>query len=150
MALKGNLETVVELKSSPDKFLSVWKSQAHQVPNHTPINIQGVHVHEGDWVKSGSIKIWKYTIAGRSEVFKDKIIVDDEKKTLTGIGLEGDVFKSYKVFNLIWQLTPKDEGSLAKVIIEYEKLNENVPTPDIYLDFIIKITTDVDESISKN
>lgn len=76
--------------------------------------------------------------------------MDDEKKTLTGIGLEGDVFKNYKVFNIGWQFTPKGQGSLAKVIMEYEKLNENVPTPDIYLDFIIKVTKDVDEGICKD
>ncbi|KAG8637496.1 MLP-like protein 31 [Manihot esculenta] len=149
MAFKGNLETVVELKSSPEKFLNVWKCQAHQVPNHTPTNIQGVHVHEGDWVKSGSIKIWKYTVEGKSEVFKEKIIVDDEKKTVTLIGLEGDVFKIYKVCNITWQLTSKGQGSLSKVIIEYEKLNENVPVPGVYLDFLGRITKEIDEGISK-
>ncbi|KAJ9153091.1 hypothetical protein P3X46_026575 [Hevea brasiliensis] len=148
MALKGNLETVLQLKSSPEKFLSVWKGQAHQVPNHTPTNIQGVDVHEGDWVTSGSIKVWKYTVERKSEVFKEKVIVDDEKKTVTLIGLEGDVFKIYKVYNVIWQLTPKGQGSLATIILEYEKLNENVPAPDIYLDFVIRITKDIDEGIS--
>uniref|UniRef100_A0A2C9UFP0 Bet v I/Major latex protein domain-containing protein n=1 Tax=Manihot esculenta TaxID=3983 RepID=A0A2C9UFP0_MANES len=67
MALKGNLETVVEL--NPEKFLSFWKGQAHQVPNHSPTNIQGVHVHEGDCVTSGSIKIWKYTVGKDTSPF---------------------------------------------------------------------------------
>ncbi|KAG8637497.1 MLP-like protein 328 [Manihot esculenta] len=149
MALKGNLETVVELKSSPEKYLSFWKGQAHQVPNHSPTNIQGVHVHEGDWETSGSIKVWKYTIEGRSEVFKEKVIIDDEKKTLTFIGLEGDLLKIYKVFNIIWQFTTKGQGSLSKVIIEYEKLNENVPPPNNYLDLVVTITKEIDEGISK-
>ncbi|KAF2316800.1 hypothetical protein GH714_042141 [Hevea brasiliensis] len=109
------------------------------VPSHTPTNIQGVDVHEGDWVTSGSIKVWKYTVEGRSEIFKEKIVLDDDKKTVTLIGLEGDLLKIYEVYNVIWQLTPKGQGSLAKLILEYEKLNENVPAPRIYLDFVTRI-----------
>ncbi|KAF2316786.1 hypothetical protein GH714_042127 [Hevea brasiliensis] len=117
----------------------------NKVPNHTPTNIQGVDVHEGDWVTSGSIKVWKYTVEGRSEIFKEKIVLDDDKKTVTLIGLEGDLLKIYEVYNVIWQLTPKGQGSLAKLILEYEKLNENVPAPCIYLDFVTRIAKDIDE-----
>ncbi|KAF2297107.1 hypothetical protein GH714_017469 [Hevea brasiliensis] len=117
MALKGKLESVLELKSSPEKFLNPWKEQAHQVPNHSPTNIQGVHVHEGDWVTAGSIKVWNYTIDGRAEVFKEKIVFDDEKKILSIVGLEGDLFKIYKVYTVSWELKPKSQGSLAKVTL---------------------------------
>ncbi|KAJ9166950.1 hypothetical protein P3X46_021639 [Hevea brasiliensis] len=149
MALKGKLETLLELKSSPNKFLSLWKEQAHQVPNHAPTNIQGVHVHDDDWVTPDSIKVWRYTIDGRAEVFKEKIEFDEEKKIVTIIGLEGDVFKICKVLIVTWKLTPKGQGSLAKVTLEYEKLNENVHVPYKYLDFVISMTRDIDEGISK-
>ncbi|KAG8633550.1 MLP-like protein 328 [Manihot esculenta] len=149
MALKGKLETVLELKSSPEKFLNLWKEQAHQVPNHTPTNIQGVHLHEGDWNTHGCIKIWKYNIEGRSEIFKEKTEVDEEKKVVTIIGLEGDAFKLYKVYTAIWELTSNGEGSLTKLTLEYEKLNEDVPVPNNYLDLIISMTKDIDEEITK-
>ncbi|KAJ9166949.1 hypothetical protein P3X46_021638 [Hevea brasiliensis] len=149
MAFKGKLETVLDLKSSPEKFLTLWKKQAYEVPNLTPTNIQGVHVLEGDWVPPGSIKVWNYTIDGKAEVFQEKIELDEEKNIVTLIGLEGDVFKIYKVYTAIWELTPKDQGSLAKLTLEYEKLNENVPVPHNYMDFVISITKDIDEGISK-
>ncbi|OAY29249.1 hypothetical protein MANES_15G129900v8 [Manihot esculenta] len=145
--LKGQLETVVELKCTPDQFLKLWKSQGHQIPNHTPSNIQGVRVHEGDWETSGSIKVWDYTIEGRPEVFKEKVEIDEEKKIVKLIGLDGDVFKLYKVYNGMWHVMPKGQGSLAKTVIEYEKLNESVPTPHIYLDFIVGVTKDIDAGL---
>ncbi|XP_057986573.1 MLP-like protein 34 [Hevea brasiliensis] len=135
-------------QSSPEKFLNLLKEQAHQVPNHSPTNIQGVHVHEGDWVTPGSIKVWNYTIDGRAEVFKEKIELD-EKKVLTITDLEGDVFKIYKVYTAIWELTPRGQGSFAKLTLEYEKLNDNVPVPHKYIDLVISMTKDIDEGISK-
>ncbi|KAJ9153090.1 hypothetical protein P3X46_026574 [Hevea brasiliensis] len=128
--LKGQLETVVELKSTPEKFFKLWKSEVHQIPNHSPSNIQGVRVHEGDWETSGSIKIWDYTVEGKAGVFKEKVEIDEENKIIKLIGLEGD-----------------GQGSLAKLTLEYEKLNESVPAPHIYLDFMISLTTDIDAGL---
>lgn len=62
MSLKGELETVIELKSSPEKFFGVWKTQAYHIPNHTPDNIHAVDMHEGEWETEGSIKIWRYSV----------------------------------------------------------------------------------------
>ncbi|KAJ6689573.1 hypothetical protein OIU85_005934 [Salix viminalis] len=149
MSLKGNLETVMELKSSPEKFFTVWKTQAHHIPNHTPDNIHAVDMHEGDWETEGSIKIWRYSVDGKQEVFKEKVVVDEEKNTVGLIGLEGDVMTKYKLFNPTYHLTPKGGGSLARLIIEYEKLDENIPVPDKYMDFMISITRDIDESLAK-
>jgi hypothetical protein len=38
---------------------------------------------------------------------------------------------------------------LARLIIEYEKLNENIPVPDKYMDFMITVTKDIDASLTK-
>ncbi|XP_057986570.1 major latex protein 149-like [Hevea brasiliensis] len=81
---------------------------------------------------------WANLLDG-AEVFKEKIMLDEEKKKEL-IGPEGDAFKIYKVYNGIWELIPKDQGSLAKVNLEYKKLNENVPVPDKYMDFLISMT----------
>ncbi|KAL9401723.1 hypothetical protein Peur_005572 [Populus x canadensis] len=149
MPLKGELETVIELKSSPEKFFGVWKTQAYHIPNHTPDNIHAVDMHEGEWETEGSIKIWRYSVDGKQEVFKEKVVVDEEKNTLALTGLEGDVMTRYKIFNPTYHLTPKDDGSLARLIIEYEKLNENIPVPDKYMDFMITVTKDIDASLTK-
>lgn len=88
-------------------------------------------------------------IDGKQEVFKEKVVVDEEKNTLALTGLEGDVMTRYKIFNPTYHLTPKDDGSLARLIIEYEKLNENIPVPDKYMDFMITVTKDIDASLTK-
>ncbi|KAJ6903181.1 MLP-like protein 43 [Populus alba x Populus x berolinensis] len=149
MSLKGELETVIELKSSPEKFFSVWKTSAYDIPNHTPDNIHAVDMHEGEWETEGSIKIWRYSVDGKQEVFKEKVVVDEEKNTLALTGLEGDVMTRYKLFNPTYHLTPKGDGSLARLIVEYEKLNENIPVPDKYMDFMVTVTKDIDASLTK-
>ncbi|XP_059446623.1 MLP-like protein 43 [Corylus avellana] len=82
-SLKGKLETEIEIKADPQKFYEIFKKQAHQVPNATPDHIQAVEVHEGDWETHGSIKLWKYTVEGNAEVFKEKVEFDDASKTVT-------------------------------------------------------------------
>ena len=149
MAMSGKVEVVLELKSTPEQFYNVFSKQAYDVPTHTPSNIQGVDVHQGDWETSGSIKIWKYTIGGKAETFKEKVELDDETKTITLHGLEGHVFDIYKVFRPVWKLTPKGSGTSANCSIEYEKLNPNVAPPDNYLEFMISLTKDIDAGLSK-
>ncbi|XP_015578972.2 MLP-like protein 328 [Ricinus communis] len=147
--IKGQLESEVELKATAEQFFSFWKGQIHQAPNHTPSNIQAVHVHEGDWETSGSIWIFHYTIEGKPGIFKERVEVDEDNKIVKFIGLEGDVFKIYKVYNGIWHIKPKSQGCSAKLILEYEKLNPSVPAPHIYMDFMIRITKEIDEGVVK-
>ncbi|WCJ33563.1 Polyketide cyclase/dehydrase and lipid transport superfamily protein [Euphorbia peplus] len=145
--LKGEIVAEVELKSGPDRFFKFWKSEAHKTPNHASTHIQGVRLHEGDWDTPGSIKIWDYTVDGKSEVFKEKIEVEEEKKLVKLTGLDGDVFKIYKVYIAKWHIIPKGDGYAAKITIEYEKLNPDVPTPQNYLDFLANFTKDIDSGL---
>ncbi|KAB1205745.1 MLP-like protein 43 [Morella rubra] len=149
MALKGKVETEFEIKVSADKFYNVFRSQAHQVPNATPDIIQGVDVHEGDWKTHGSVKIWKYTVEGNAEVFKEKVEFDDANRKVSLVGVEGDVMRYYKNIKPIYQVTPKGDGSVAKLSIEYEKLREDVPAPDKYLTMMVNITKDIDAHLVK-
>ena len=86
---------------------------------------------------------------GREETIKERLEFDDETKTIKLVGLEGDVFKQYKSFVPIYELTPKGEGCLAKTIVEYEKLNENVPAPDKYLAMAVNIAKEICAHYSK-
>ncbi|KAF2305512.1 hypothetical protein GH714_006086 [Hevea brasiliensis] len=148
MSLKGKLETVLELKATPEQYFNVLAKQAHHIPNHTPSNIQAVQVHEGDWETAGSIKIWNYTTPdGKAEILKEQVELDEENKKIVFVGLEGDVMKSYKVFKPSYSLAPKGKGCLATCVIEYEKLNENVPTPHIYMDFMTGIAKEIDAGL---
>jgi hypothetical protein len=68
MALKGKLETEIEIKADAQKFYETFKQQSHQVPNATD-HIQAVAVHEGDWETHGSVKIWQYTVGKHLTVY---------------------------------------------------------------------------------
>ncbi|KAK2635472.1 hypothetical protein Ddye_030264 [Dipteronia dyeriana] len=144
MALSGKLEADIEIKASAEKYFNIFKSQCQHLPNISSSNLQGVDLHEGDWDTHGSVKLWKYTVEGREESYKEKIEIDDENLAVTLVGLEGDVFKNYKSWKATFQATPKGEGnSVIKHILEYEKLNQDVPVPNPYLDFIVRISKDI-------
>ncbi|KAL0005289.1 hypothetical protein SO802_012850 [Lithocarpus litseifolius] len=57
---------------------------------------------------------------GESGVFKEKVELDDANRSVTLVGIEGDVMKDYKTFNPIYQVVPKGTASLAKLSIEWE------------------------------
>ncbi|KAJ0038686.1 hypothetical protein Pint_22294 [Pistacia integerrima] len=144
MAESGKLEVDLEIQAPAEKYYHIFKIQSHHLPNIASNNVKGVDLHEGDWDKEGSIKTWKYTVEGRDETYKEKIEVDDQKKSVTLVGLDGDVFKNYKNWKATFQATPEDEKScVVKHILQYEKLNENVPEPHAYLDFMVKVTQDI-------
>ncbi|KAJ7942974.1 MLP-like protein 28 [Quillaja saponaria] len=119
MALQGKVETEVEIKVPDDKFYNIFSKQAHHVPTASPNHVEAVHVHEGDWETDGSIK------------------------SVTMIGLEGDVLQEFKAMKIVLHANPKGEGSsLVKVSIEYEKITEEIPTPNNYLDFMVNVIKD--------
>ncbi|KAB1205735.1 hypothetical protein CJ030_MR7G028080 [Morella rubra] len=149
MALKGKLEAELELKASADKFYSIFRSQAHQVPNATPDIIQHVAVHEGDWETHGSVKVWKYTVEGKAEVFKEVVEFDDANRAATLVGVDGDVMKIYKTYKGTFQVTPKGDGSLAKLTMEYETLTADAPPPTKYFIMMINMTKDIDAHVVK-
>ncbi|KAJ6726243.1 LATEX PROTEIN putative-RELATED [Salix purpurea] len=148
MAMHGKIVTTLELKSSAEKFYKVWRSESFHVPKHASKHIQGVDVHAGDWETAGSIRIWQYTLGGKPGVFKEEVSFDDENKIIALNGLEGDVMKIYKVYKATWKLTPKGSGCLAELTIEYEKLHPDVPIPEVYIDLMVNLTKDIDESLS--
>ncbi|CAL1386241.1 unnamed protein product [Linum trigynum] len=155
MAMKGKLQSEMEVKASADKVYHVLRKTSHHIPNHTSKNIHGVEVHEGDWETSGSIKNWKYTIDGKPEVLKEKMLFDDEKKLVTLIGLEGDAMKLYKVYTAKFEIKPKDvagggsgNGSIVSITVEYEKLNPSCPPPYKYLDFLESAFQDITEAVA--
>ncbi|KAI6668161.1 hypothetical protein NL676_028573 [Syzygium grande] len=127
--LRGKLEAEVELKSPADKFFKIWRSETHKLPTATSKNIQGVKVHEGDWDQHGAIKIWNYTVEGKSEVFKEKVELDDDNMSFTLHGIEGDVFDAWKVFKPACKVIPKEQGSVAKLSISTKSTRRATLTP---------------------
>ncbi|KAJ7967039.1 MLP-like protein 28 [Quillaja saponaria] len=150
MALQGKVETAVEIKVPADKFYKIWSKQAHHVPTASPNHVETVHVHEGDWETDGSIKVWKYNIGESPKVVKEKVVLNDEDKSVTMIGLEGDVMQEYKAMKIVFHANPKEEdSSLVKVSIEYEKIKEEIPTPNNYLDLMVNVFKDIEAHLLK-
>ncbi|KAB2620026.1 MLP-like protein 28 [Pyrus ussuriensis x Pyrus communis] len=138
MALR-KVENEIEIKAPTEKFYYIFKRQAHHVPN----------ISSGNWETHGSVKSWNYSVGDGVGVFKEKVEFNDENKSITMNGLEGDVFQYYKSIKPVYQFTQKDEGNIAKLSIEYEKLTEDVAAPDKYVDLMVNVVKDLDAHFIK-
>lgn len=79
---------------------------------------------------------------------KEQVEFDDENFKLVQIGLEGDVFKHYKIFKATYQVVPKGpEHSLAIMTLEYEKSDDGSPYPYKYLDLMNGVTKDIESHL---
>ncbi|KAJ4709981.1 MLP-like protein 28 [Melia azedarach] len=149
MALAGKIEKQIEINAPAEKFYHLFKKECYHISTASPANIQAVDVHEGDWDKHGAVKVWKYTVEGRNETYKERVEHDDVDMSVTLVGLEGDVFRYFKSWKPVYKVIPKGKGSVARLSIEYEKLNESAPDPNAYVDFMVSIAKDVDAHITK-
>ncbi|KAM1608315.1 hypothetical protein EV1_020298 [Malus domestica] len=145
------LEAEVEIKANADQLYKFISYQHHDVPKAASDKIHDVTVHEGDWVTSGSVKLWNYTIDGNVETYKEKAEIDEANNRVSLIALEGShVLDNYKSFKVTYQIiTPNSEGSSVKITLEYEKLNENDPPPQKFLSFAVTVIKDVDAHLLK-
>lgn len=80
---------------------------------------------------------------------KEKVELDPENKTVTMVVIEGDLMKHFKSYKVIIKVIPKSECSLVKWIWEYEKLQEDGPTPSKYVDFVTDLTKNIDAHLLK-
>lgn len=80
---------------------------------------------------------------------KEKVELDPENKTVAMVVIEGDLMKHFKSYKVIIKVIPKSEGSLVKWIWEYEKLQEDGPTPSKYVDFVTDLTKNIDAHLLK-
>ncbi|KAL3501895.1 hypothetical protein ACH5RR_036344 [Cinchona calisaya] len=124
--------------------------KAHQLPDLVNHIFKSIDVHEGDRNTEGSVKLWTNVIDGKVEVFKERPKIDEETKTVTAVAIDGDCMKHYKNHVVTLQVISRDGSSFAKFSIEYEKLNENEPTPTRYLEWLVHSGKDVDTSLVKS
>ncbi|KAF9597262.1 hypothetical protein IFM89_016403 [Coptis chinensis] len=128
----GVLEFDVEVKSPADKFWRGLEDSATIFPKIFPERIKSVEIVEGDGLKPGSIRILKYVEGTPGITFaKEKMeLLDDENKTLVYSVIDGEITHLYKSFKVHLHVVPKEEGSVVKWGLEYEKASEEVPEPD--------------------
>ncbi|KAK9945406.1 hypothetical protein M0R45_010926 [Rubus argutus] len=148
------LEELVEIKASADKVFKVLSNQHHRIPEAASDNIHEVVVHEGDWETSGSVKVWKYTIDGKIESFKEKVEIDEANKLVSLTAVDGHVLEQYKSYKITIQVTPtsddtQEAAGLGKITVEYGKFNKNDAPPHKYLRFVVNTVKDVDAHLLK-
>uniref|UniRef100_A0A6N2KRI5 Bet v I/Major latex protein domain-containing protein n=1 Tax=Salix viminalis TaxID=40686 RepID=A0A6N2KRI5_SALVM len=151
MVLQGILETEIEIMAPAAKFFNIFRNQNHHIPNISD-SIHAIELHEGDWETPGSVKQWTYTLDGNTPLSVKETVeeVDEQNKRVKFNCFEGEVLNEFKSFRSTVQVTPKDgEGSLVKWTIEFEKLNEDIPSPDAYLELVQKLTKDIDDHLVK-
>ena len=56
----SKLETDVHIKAAAKKFHDVFCRRTHHIANVSPVKINGVDIHQGEWGSQGSIMFWNY------------------------------------------------------------------------------------------
>ncbi|XP_030448061.1 MLP-like protein 329 [Syzygium oleosum] len=148
MGREGKVEEELEINSPADKFFKRLSSELHHLPDASPDKVQGAEILEGDWVTPGSVKLWNYTIDGVQEVFKEKVEIDEENKTITMVGLSGHVLEKYKAYMIVYQVFPKGESGTVKLSLIYEKFKETDGEPHNYLKFGINVIKDLEKHLT--
>ncbi|CAG7910790.1 unnamed protein product [Brassica rapa] len=125
------LETTVELKSSPGKFLDMFVGkQQFEISSVCPSYVQGCELREGEMGQVGSIVVWRYVHGkwgGKNDDGDDRLNRSGEQPDHVQVtSKEGDV------------------GSVAHWHFQYVKLNEKVADPESLLQFAIEVSKEID------
>ncbi|KAK2967952.1 hypothetical protein RJ640_028818 [Escallonia rubra] len=67
-----------------------------------------------------------------------------ENKTVVYKLIEGDIMELYKSFTVILHVDTKGENNLVTWTFEYEKMNEGIQDPTNIMDFLVKVTKDIE------
>ncbi|CAJ1949569.1 unnamed protein product [Sphenostylis stenocarpa] len=149
MYLKGEVTTAIEIQTPAAKFFNFLLNQLHEIQNITERvhEIKDVQL-QGFGHAIGSVRSWTFTLDGKVAVCKDRIeAIDEQKKAMTYKLFDGEVSQSFKMLRIFLQVTDREGGDVGAVVkwtYAYQKLNDKVPPPYAYLDFITKVTEDVD------
>ncbi|XP_056165398.1 MLP-like protein 328 [Syzygium oleosum] len=102
----------------------------------------------GDWVSPGSVKLWNYTIDGVQEIFKEKMEIDEDKKSMTMVAVGGHILEQYKVYKAVYQVFPKGESGSVKISFIYKKFKETDGEPHNYLLLVVDVIKDLDKHLT--
>lgn len=123
------VECEIEVKSPADKFWQGIKNSAVIYPKLFNRRLKTIEILEGDGINVGSVRLLKYAEGTPLVSFaKEKVeLLDDEEKILIYSVIEGELTNLYKTLKIRLQVVPKDDGSLVKWSMEFEKASEDVP-----------------------
>lgn len=79
--------------------------------------------------------------------------IDDVNHSVTFKVLEGNPLDRYKSFKITLQVTPKlgvhDEGSVVSLVLQYEKLHDGVPDPQLQLQLAVILVKETDNFLTQ-
>nr|AFW90520.1 MLP-like protein [Phaseolus vulgaris] len=150
MSLSGRISSETGVHATAAKMFSFFTKQLHHVQNITD-RIHKAKLHDGhDWHHNESIKQWTYIIDGKVTTCQESMEYDEAKKRIIFKLFGGDLDQQYKLLNLIFEATDKENGgAVIKWIVEYERLREDVDPPYGYIEYLHKCTTDIDAHLLK-
>ena len=144
MSIFGKKAIQVEIKSSGDAFHSLFKHKPHDVSKLSD-HVHGCDLHEGEFGTVGSVISWKYVHDGKvrfgKEIVKD---INEEKRSITFDVIEGDLLEQYKTILITFHVDREGENDLVTWTCEYEKLNEGVPDPDTFVEYLKNVTKGIE------
>ncbi|XP_021894184.1 kirola-like [Carica papaya] len=143
--LKGE----VKIKSSGEEFFEFFWKQTYKLPKINPQRIRSIQLLEGHWGKQGAVLLFR-TIRPSGELRSSRRVIEVlnyKKKIAVVNAVAGNLLNEYKYLKIIQHDVPKNE---VKYMIEFEKLNDEVPDPIILMEGIIETTKLVDEYLMKN
>ncbi|KAL5726270.1 hypothetical protein ACHQM5_009325 [Ranunculus cassubicifolius] len=140
-----------EIKCSPHKFYEHVKYSLHHLHTIFPEGYTDGRILEGDGESVGSLRQWKYILPANEEhtVKARTTKQDDENMVIALFAEDGDVHNHYQHFTAVVQVFPKDEGSMVKWTVEFEKHHDEIPDPHLFLELFDKITEKVDAHVHK-
>ncbi|KMS99105.1 hypothetical protein BVRB_2g047870 [Beta vulgaris subsp. vulgaris] len=148
MAKLQRVEGEIELKCQADKYFDVWAQKIYTVKKMCPDKVQKIVLNEGDWNKVGGVVDVCYAInkVGENASLKARMNEIDEKAMSIRYSYhDGFVMeKYYKSFTSKVQAIPKGKGCTVKWSFEYEKIQEEAPDANVYVDFMLDMSKDMD------
>ncbi|XP_061357321.1 MLP-like protein 43 [Gastrolobium bilobum] len=149
-SLSGKVSTELGIRTPAAKFFNLVLKQIHHIQNVTE-RVHQTNLHEGDSHDIGSVRQWTYVIDGKVVTSKDSIEAIDERNMIITYKLfDGYVSQQFKICELIFQVIDKADGSaFVKWTFEYEKINDSVEPPYGYMDYVTKVTKDIDAHLLK-
>ncbi|KAI3865951.1 hypothetical protein MKX03_036810 [Papaver bracteatum] len=157
MAQIHELHVQYEFKNcSADQFYSFLKNEATKFPQVCPHIIKSFQILAGDG-SVGTVRVMKIAAGASHEVtVKDKIVAaDDDSRILSIRVIDGDLLRVYPKFEYTLTVTPvvtqrREQSSLLKLSVKYEKGNEDVPPPHEYMELATSLYKAIAGHLAKN
>ncbi|GAA0187049.1 hypothetical protein LIER_34337 [Lithospermum erythrorhizon] len=103
--------------------------------------VQGCDLIDGQWGNVGSVICWTFTNDGKRCTTREIITaIDETKKLIEYKVIGGELMDAFKSVLITFQST----NNSATWTIEYEKINECIPNPTSFLEFLVKAIKDID------